>query len=137
MNLQAMTELLRVLQGVQADRSPFDMTVWGRQLLPDGTTVEGRKSCGTAACAAGWAMRDPWFRERGLLPAGPAQTEGGYNDEDYNPNVPSFDGTYGQLALSWFFGLTVDQTQELFFDYGAGLEDRINLVKQMIEEEKL
>lgn len=59
-NREAFEQLDRVLAEVDSQKLPFSMEVW----QTSGRETEHK--CGTAACAAGWAARDPWFRERGF-----------------------------------------------------------------------
>jgi hypothetical protein len=58
--VEAWKRLRKILAKVPRER--FDMNRWV------GADWKGAKnlSCGTSACAAGWATTDPWFRRRGL-----------------------------------------------------------------------
>lgn len=67
MNVQAMCELIRVLKAVPPDH--FNMSTVGTFGAPQveaPTRPEQMHTCGTAACALGYAALDPWFQERGL-----------------------------------------------------------------------
>lgn len=94
MNVEALKQLKRVLQNVP--EKEFDITLW---------------DCGTAACAAGWAGRDPWFSSRGLRVTKAPYSMLYYKDLFY------------EEALMAFFDLTLEQTA-LFFEWGyeASLE---------------
>ena len=61
MNLVRMNLLLDVLKHVPPDR--FDLAHWVRN--PE-TLVDGRATCGTGACAAGWLALDPRAQAEGL-----------------------------------------------------------------------
>jgi len=78
--IERLTQLIRVLEEVKADKKPFDMNVWYRPLLTVcewvGLVGNKKHSCGTASCAAGWAAQDPWFKRRGF-------TLGGFSLETY------------------------------------------------------
>jgi len=81
MNKVALLRLADKLEGIgpyakigPIPRKRFNMRHWGVpeqfvKVTIDGRTVEVGVSdfpCGTAACAAGWAGSDKWFRKRGL-----------------------------------------------------------------------
>ena len=96
---------LRVLRNFLANKKftgHFDMTRWAGQIR------NKQPTCGTAACAAGWATTIPSFRKAGLYLTvwGPA-----YQDL----NTRSSDGsTNGYNALARFFGISYDDASELF-----------------------
>lgn len=66
MNIEAMQQLVRVLKAVPPEH--FDM----QEVVRLGTPFTGvatpqvLHTCGSAACAIGYAAADPWFQERGL-----------------------------------------------------------------------
>ena len=69
--IERLTQLIRVLEEVKADKKPFNMWVWFRDLTNTDAPIDNvvgnkRHSCGTASCAAGWAAQDPWFKKRGF-----------------------------------------------------------------------
>ena len=68
--IERLTQLIRVLEEVKADKKPFNMWFWYRPLLNgcelDDLVGNKKHSCGTASCAAGWAAQDPWFKKRGF-----------------------------------------------------------------------
>lgn len=102
----------------------FDFSV-----LVDGETWKGKEdlSCGTTACAMGWAPTIPAFRKAGLsMKARP------YNDERWNPDTQAWDKVTkyeprfqyekrdGQSfddtdAIREFFGLSRDEEDFLFY----------------------
>ena len=65
-------------------------------------------TCGTTACACGWAGTDPWFRRRGF------KTE----KYHYHPEGPiyyvSYQGSCGMEAVRKFFGLNLATSHHLF-----------------------
>ena len=68
--IERLTQLIRVLEDVKKDKKPFDMYAWYRPLLNvcdlDDLVGNKKHSCGTASCAAGWAAQDSWFKKRGF-----------------------------------------------------------------------
>ena len=69
--IERLTQLIRVLEEVKADKKPFHMGFWFHHISFDGPTLRNlvgnkKHSCGTASCAAGWAAQDPWFKRRGF-----------------------------------------------------------------------
>ena len=72
-------DFIAVLEEVHAAQSPFNLTTWGGHLpvegawLPFGSTVgpdetvgNPELTCGTTACACGYAALDPRFQVRGF-----------------------------------------------------------------------
>lgn len=94
MNRERMENLARVLRDVKGKTKPFDMGIWGDP-----------HSCGTAACAAGWTMRDPWFRSQGLIPTGLSHID---------RTAPRYDGDTHFFALEEFFEIGEKETRLLF-----------------------
>ena len=84
---QRLRQLCRVLESIPDEA--FDLRDWARN-----------GSCDSVACAVGWAMRDPWFREEGLGRA--------------KKRSPAFAGQSGWRAVRDFFGLSREQAFELF-----------------------
>lgn len=63
--------LADVLQRVEAEDLPFDMSMWVSIVRrPDGKLLSDQEieewDCGTAACAGGWLARDPRAHALGL-----------------------------------------------------------------------
>jgi hypothetical protein len=59
MNATRLLHMIEILKAVEANRKPFDMSDW----FEDNNFPE---NCNTAACAWGWAARDPVFRAEGV-----------------------------------------------------------------------
>lgn len=77
--IERLTQLIRVLEEVKADKKPFDMLTWFSRLSPvlEQFLVGNKKHpCGTVSCAAGWAAQDPWFKRRGFTLVGDGFFEG-------------------------------------------------------------
>lgn len=93
-----LVEILRELPDAR-----FDYTQW------IGTDWQGNPdlSCGTTACALGWAAADPEFQRLGLSPAWRSQ----------QPVIEYQDGlviSYGFTAAAHFFGVTAMESSFLF-----------------------
>jgi hypothetical protein len=87
MHVERLTKLAELMDAVQADktkRENFDIGQWVH-------------NCGSPACAAGWAMSDPWFQSQGLK-------------KFTKLGIPTFDGLAHTEALEAFFDLTEDQS---------------------------
>lgn len=95
MNRQRLEQVIRVMGAIEADvqrgTKEFDMRNWR-------TTEHG---CGTAYCAVGWCMLDPWFNEQGLT---------GHR-ENFSPR---YNGNTGWLAVMKFFDLDEFTANMLF-----------------------
>lgn len=87
---ERLTELIRVLDDVEALERPFDLNHWFGGAPYD---------CGTAACAIGWACRDPWFQERGLFASEFSRAP------ELRPEDPNELMSYGFTAVCDFFHL--------------------------------
>lgn len=69
----------------------------------------GKPSCGTSACAAGWAASIPSFRKQG------------YKLAWYDGNaLPSYKGIADTEALTNFFHVSEAEAMELFYDIYNG-----------------
>lgn len=101
MNIEALKQLDRVLAEVEAKGLPFDINNWGE---PD---------CRTTACAIGWAMRDPWFREHGLFPKA--------------SGTPFFNGEVSFSALSDFFQIELEVSHSLFWPEAYSIADETDI----------
>ena len=86
MNIPRLKHLITILKNVPPEN--FDIKNW---------------TCGTAACALGWAARDPEFNKQGLCMV----TESG-------ATYPGFDGEVGFTAGALFFDLPRSQSGRLF-----------------------
>lgn len=93
MNIEAMIELRRVAEAIPPEQ--FDMGIW-------------ESDCGTEACLAGWATRDPYFTERGLT----MHVDMG---KSYGPHkAPEFGDEMGFSALRAFFEIGYEVADHLF-----------------------
>jgi hypothetical protein len=76
MNVEALEQVIRVLDNVETQDKPFDLQHWVSPIYEDREIREKgwfrervrieRHQCGTAGCAIGWAAVDPWFVEHGF-----------------------------------------------------------------------
>ena len=99
MNAERLLKVCEVLSKVPAKK--FNLATW---IDRDPDTC-GRRTCGTVACAIGWAAQDPWFKKRGLR----------LNKYD-EPVVHGFDNM-GESPLddiSAFFDIEVSDVHYLF-----------------------
>lgn len=92
----------------------FDMSTWGR-LNPFGQRLKGEDevdihTCGTAACALGYATGIPEFKTAGLKLIK-------YTDES-NKSYPAFNQFRGVSAGREFFGITHNTATQLFLPEG-------------------
>jgi len=87
--LCALADLLETI-----DDRAFDLRDWQRN-----------GSCDSVACAVGWALRDDWFRNQGLV---------------RDDRSPGFRGLKGWRAVRTFFGLN---REEAFYLFHAGKYD--------------
>ncbi|MCY1464232.1 hypothetical protein D9M71_822310 [compost metagenome] len=82
----------------------FDLDLW----YDEGT-------CGTTACAVGWACLDPWFNDQGLM---------------LNRDTIFEDPQFGELrqweAVCAFFGISQGQAEHLFFYLSYAANERRN-----------
>jgi len=121
MNKEALLRLADKLEGVgpYKNKGPvpihrFNMNWWCEDELVESKAKYNEKakavvaglnlSCGSSACAAGWAGSDPWFRDRGFYTTLNGVTYKGHSDFD---------------ACEVFFDISRYETSVLF----AGEED--------------
>ncbi len=106
---EAFRQLWRVMQEVRDKKLKFNINTWAdhqdkndvyayhdpNHVIRDlkKSLKTGEHVCGTAACALGWAMVDPWFYRRGM------KLVDGLNPPDESAN---FFGINEELE-SWFF----------------------------------
>jgi hypothetical protein len=109
MNVERLKNLLRVLEEVKERQLPFEMQWWFSR---DG--VSSGDECGSAACALGWACRDPWFQEQGL-------------QSDDVTNEPMYDGDCGLVAGMRLFELTYSESADLFFACNYPIRSRVTI----------
>jgi hypothetical protein len=87
-------------------------------------------TCGTSACAAGWAGSDPWFRKRGFF-TGP---DFGVCYVKYNEATDKHDKHYDFLGVMMFFDIpNYEDAKYLFFPYSS-YEQTPNAVAMRIRE---
>ena len=131
--IERLTQLIRVLEEVKASKKPFYMQTWHVPLSLMGNEEKGnivgnkKHSCGTASCAAGWAAQDPWFKRRGFT-LGKVDKE---FDFIHNPGVKVVkmrgDGEEFD-ACNTFFG-----ESELFSPSGYPIDhDKCNISPSMV-----
>lgn len=129
MNRERLTQLIRVLEEVQALGKPWDMTSW--------LTGEGKElTCGTAACALGWATQDAWMQGEGLI------LKPSYSKTviaDWCPSVIDSDGREktGFWAGAAFFALNLTDSYKLFSanEYlGPGWSVTVQMVIDRVQE---
>jgi hypothetical protein len=88
----------------------FVITQWVNKKLRDGNTIQKiledvrDRSCGTAACAGGWACTDPDFIEQGLM------LRKAWGDRV----APVYNGYKGLQAMAAFFEIPSMVADELF-----------------------
>jgi hypothetical protein len=80
--------------------------------------------CGTAGCAIGWALTEPWFNEEGL-------------NLDGDSTAPVYGGLDGWNAVQAFFGLHSGDAQGLFNQAWNVTEkptEVANLIREFVAE---
>lgn len=83
-------------------------------------------TCGTAACALGWACFIPEFKEAGLKFTG---------ERDYQPR-PSFEGYQWEKAGREFFDLTQGQAFDLFMNgFEMTAKEKAAQIREMVAED--
>ena len=122
-NYEAFTQLKRVLnESIEGKlNTTFDMDTFA--------TVH---KCGTAACAAGSAGLDSWFRSRGF------KTVKSLGDISFRINKKTY---YGISAAAEFFGIQYFESRELFdpYNYKKGSvseQDVLNKLDKLIAAKK-
>lgn len=80
MNTERLQHLLHIAKNIDMER--LDMGTWGAG------------DCGSVACLAGWAARDPDFKAQGLV-SNPHSGTVGYNGEDGFPGLDHFFDLHG------------------------------------------
>lgn len=122
MNIEAFEQLIRVLEEVKAKYpESFSLSNWVETELsydsqlsdvadenPDTPLTELVVSCGTTACACGWAGMDKWFLDKGFR----------FNLSDGDMLFDTEQGEeYGWGAVSKFFDISHDMADYLFSEY--------------------
>lgn len=95
----------------------FDISSWycgnmqsNMELLSRPDAIAAAHECGTSACAMGWAVTIPEFKEAGLKP---------YRDSYSGMSIPTFRGEQGQdyigfQAAEHFFGISRRMAKHFF-----------------------
>lgn len=96
--IERLEQVIRVLENVKD--AEFNLDCWRID-----------KSCGTTACAVGWAMCNPWFNARGLVPERGTTLDGVVATGAYQP---TYQNLYRSDAVRAFFGLDRSEYRELF-----------------------
>ncbi len=111
--IERLEQVVRVLEELPREKK-FDLRMF--------------MTCGTTACACGWAGTDPWFRRRGF------KTE--KRQYGYNVLYREFDG---MGAVRKFFGLDLGTSHHLFL-YESGKDGSkravIRRLKAFIKRQK-
>ena len=96
MHEERLLMLVYVLENLPEERK---IMVGGPEGIPKEFNMEAWYSCGTSACAVGYAAMHPWFRRQGLT------LEVNYG--------PVYKGDWGYRAAQKFFGLRLSETRYL------------------------
>ena len=94
--IKRLEQVVRVLEELPREKR-FDLRTW--------------MTCGTTACACGWAGMDPWFWRRGFKTRKVGRTAA------YDVSYKSYAGMWG---VRLFFGLTPYYGNRLFSRSGYG-----------------
>jgi hypothetical protein len=101
--IERLRTLYAVLHGIPGDR--LDLNTWRESLDGSSCVSDDQllkpKSCGTMACAVGWACAYPEFQEQGLSYFA---AEG----------CPAYGGVQSWEAVCYFFDLAENETEYLF-----------------------
>lgn len=99
-----------------------------------------RQTCGTTACIAGWATTMDFAKKRSVKLFLQKQKNYGYVDiyASLPPSVMGWKTKEPVLtfytALEMFFGLTGEESQEIFFDTFLSKKDAINLLRKKAKQ---
>lgn len=117
---ERLCRLVPITERLIADEKPFDMMTFAED-------VDDLYNCGTAACLAGWAARDPVFRAEGLS-----------LQACYAGARVAYDGsTDSWPALACFFGLSSLQADYIFGGHNRNsLEDALIRVRIIIDKQR-
>jgi hypothetical protein len=88
----------------QVPKGNFDMGEWQIGDQPLSLDMDG--TCGTTACAGGWATTDPEFRERGLHITNRMSL-------CFNSKKDTLYTFFGTEAIAQFFGITLDEAYHI------------------------
>jgi len=101
MNVDRMQQLVRVLLEVEAQGKHFNIGCWSRQ-----------ESCGTVACAVGWAARDKWHNGQGLSLVADTSGYGQYDGPHFIPAYSVFSDTD---AVAEYFEIPATHVTYFFY----------------------
>lgn len=99
-----MVKMLHEIAENRRRKRGFSLLSWESQSLVARRSSD-RPACGTAACAAGFAMRDPILRKEGLRPEKISRSTG---------YIPCFKRSAGLSAMSAFLGIPETQSHVFF-----------------------
>jgi hypothetical protein len=128
MNEERLENLIRVLEEVRDHNKPFEMALWFGDDEP--------MDCNTAACALGWACRDPWMQEQGL-----GVRKGTETSPTGDIRLVVAEPRYGYSqsgidAASRFFGLSFDHAEDIFmlhnYERHPSIDDVISRVREIM-----
>ena len=164
MEVKRLRRLIKVLEGVERARLPFDLDVWGRATdaegndpWEDGTPIS--EACGTVCCAVGYGALDRRLRAEGLKMIVNADgvmhevsTVGAFNRilRSTQKNTPAGESAYFYALIKYgphtdwdavgaFFGLNHGLAQSLFLadsypKHKATPRDVIRRIEALIAE---
>ena len=111
MTIERLDNVVRVLQQVIRKKRRFDIYKW-----TSAPTLQELHSCGTSACAIGYAAMDPWFNRRGLKFKRGSGLGGSWIGEA-TLSYKDFGEFHSVLQ---FFGLSFKDAEQLFTEDGYG-----------------
>lgn len=82
--VERLSHVIRILENLPSGKR-FSLATW--------------MTCGTQACAVGWAATDPWFKRRGFT---------------LDSHIPKYKDDLGWNAVNSFFHLSDDDAYYLF-----------------------
>lgn len=95
-HIERLRDLYAIMAGIPDD--VVDLDTWRQCNYDD----ERLKSCGTTACAVGWACAYPGFQAEGLF---------------YDGCGPRFAVLESWSAVEAFFGLSAEEAEDLFYNH--------------------
>jgi len=111
MHVERLSKLADVLENLPEERALMRPPP-GKRTVPTKFKIDTWTSCGTTACAIGYAAIHPWFTRRGLK----LQRIG-------FPTIPVFQGECGGMAIRKFFDLSNRDAFYLFYRDGFYIRD--------------
>ncbi len=147
MNRERLQHLITVMERVRDQRLAFDLTCWtgNQDDTPEPAQGSYTHTCGTSACALGWAAFDADFNAQGLLlyVDGDLMTGATHFAENrrrqlagedlMNDGSPQF-GSFGELSAgSQFFGISAEEAAYLFMPENYDVAERSITPDHVIE----